>query len=45
MKIQQPAKLETRTKVDLYFLFERANILSKEPARKVDTEIKKKPTF
>ena len=33
VKIQQPKKPETRTKVD--FLFERANILSKKPARKI----------
>ena len=33
VKIQQPKKPETRTEVD--FLFERANILSKKPARKI----------
>ena len=33
VKIQQLKKPETRTKVD--FLFERANILSKKPARKI----------
>ena len=33
VKIQQPKKPETRTKVD--FLVERANILSKKPARKI----------
>ena len=43
MKIQQPKKPEIRTKVD--FLFERANILSKKPARKIGQKIKKKPTF
>ena len=43
MKIQQPKKLETRTKVD--FLFERTNILSKEPTRKSVSKIQKKNTF
>ena len=43
MKIQQPKNPEIRTKVD--FLFERANILSKKPARKIGQKIKKKPTF
>ena len=43
MKIQQPQKPQTRTKVDV--LFERANILSKKPARKIGSKIKKKPTF
>ena len=43
VKIQQPKKPETRTKVD--FFFERANILSKKPARKIGYNIKKKPTF
>ena len=43
MKIQQPKKPEIRTKVD--FLFERANILSKKPARKIGQKIKKKQTF
>ena len=43
MKIQQAKKPETKTKVD--FLFERANILSKKPARKIGSKIKKKPTF
>ena len=33
VKIQQPKKPEKRTKVD--FLFERANILSEKPARKI----------
>ena len=33
MKIQQPKKPETGTKVD--FLFERTNILSKKPACKI----------
>ena len=42
MKIQQPKKPETRTEVD--FLFERANVLSKKPVRKIDSKIKKKPT-
>ena len=41
--VQRPKKSGTRTKVD--FLFERANILSKKPARKIGTRIKKKPTF
>ena len=36
-------KPETRTKVD--FLFERVNILSKMPARKIGSKIKEKPTF
>ena len=40
MEIQQP---ETRTKVN--FLFDRANILSKKPAHKIGSKIKKKPTF
>ena len=43
MKIQQPKKPEIMTKVD--FLFERANILSKKPARKIGQKIKRKPTF
>ena len=43
MKIQQPKKPETRTKMG--FLFERANILSKKPARKIGKKIEKKPTF
>ena len=43
VKMRQPKKPETKTKVD--FLFERANILSKEPIRKIDSNIKKKPTF
>ena len=43
MKIQQPKKPEIRTKVN--FLFERANILLKKPARKIGQKIKKKPTF
>ena len=43
MKMQQPKEPKTRTKVD--FLFERANILSKKPARKIGSKIKKKPTF
>ena len=44
MKIQQLKKPEIRTKVD--FLFERVNILSKKPARKIGKKkIKKKPTF
>ena len=43
MKIKQPKKPETRTKVG--FLFEIANILSKKPARKIGLKIKKKPTF
>ena len=36
-------KPEIRTKVD--FSFERANILSKKPARKIGRKIRKKPTF
>ena len=36
-------KHERRRNVD--FLFERANILSKKPARKICSKIKKKPTF
>ena len=43
MKIQQSKKPETGTKVD--FLFERAKILSKKPARKIGQKFKKKPTF
>ena len=43
MKIQQPKKPETRTKVD--FLLEKANILSKKPAHKIGQKIKKKQTF
>ena len=43
VKIQQPNKLDTRTKVD--FLFERANILSKKSAHEIGSEMKKKPTF
>ena len=39
MTIQQPKKPETRTKVD--FLFERANILSKKPARKIGKKLRK----
>ena len=35
-EIQQPKKKETRTNVDL---FERANILSKKPARKIGSKI------
>ena len=41
--MQQPKKPEIRTKVD--FLFERANIFSKKPARKIGQKIKKKPTL
>ena len=36
-------KPETKTKVD--FLSERANILSKKSAGKIDPKMKKKPTF
>ena len=36
VKIQQPKKPETGTKVD--FLFEIANILSKKPARKIGSK-------
>ena len=43
MKIQQPKEREKRTKAD--FLFERANILSKQSAVKIGSNIKKKPTF
>ena len=43
MKIQQQKKPGTRTKVD--FLFERANILSKNPARKIASKIKKRLSF
>ena len=43
MKIQLPKKPEIRTKGDS--LFERANILSKKPARKIGQKIKKKPSF
>ena len=43
MKIQQPKKRETRTKVD--FLYKRAIILSKKPARKSASKMKKKTTF
>ena len=39
VKIQQPKKPETRTKVD--FLFERANILSKKPAHKLAKKLRK----
>ena len=42
-KIQPPKKAKTRTKVD--FLFERANIFFKKPARKLGSKIKKKSTF
>ena len=42
VKIQQSKKPEGRTKVE--FLFERANILSKEPARKIGSKIEK-PAF
>ena len=43
VKIQQPKKPETRTKVD--FLSEQANILSKKSAHEIGSKIKKKPTF
>ena len=43
VKIKQPKKPETRTKVD--FLFERAIIMSKKPARKIGSKIIKKPIF
>ena len=43
MEKQHQKKPETRTEVD--FLFERANILSKKPARKIGSKIKKIPTF
>ena len=39
----QPKKPKARTKVD--FLFERANILSEKPARKIDPKSQKKATF
>ena len=38
MKMQRPKKPETRTKVD--FLFERANILSKNPGPKIGSKMK-----
>ena len=41
MKLQWPKMPETRTKVE--FLFEKANILSKKPARKIGSKSKKKP--
>ena len=41
MKIQQPKKPETETKVD--FLLERASILSKKPAPEIGSKIKNKP--
>ena len=43
VKIEQSKKLESGTKVD--FLFERANILSKRPAGKIGSKIRRKPTF
>ena len=43
MKIQQPKKPETRTKVD--FWFERAGILSTKPARKIGPKVKNKQLF
>ena len=36
-------KPETRTKVD--FLFERANIVSKKPARRIGSKTKEKATY
>ena len=36
-------KPETKTKVD--FLFDRANILSKRPVRKIGQKNKEKPSF
>ena len=41
-KITTAKKPEAKTKVD--FLFERANILSKQPARKIVSKIKIKQT-
>ena len=43
MKVKQPKKPETRTKVD--FLIERANILSEGPAPKIGSKMKKKASF
>ena len=43
VKIPQPKKPDTRTKVDP--LFEKANFLSTKPARKIGSKIEKKPTF
>ena len=43
MRIQQPKKPETSTKLD--FLFKRANILSKKATRKICSKIKKKQPF
>ena len=43
VEIGQPKKPETRIEVD--FLFERANILSKKPARKIGSKLRKGQLF
>ena len=42
---EQNCENTTAKKTEVDFLFERANILSKMPARKIVSKIKKKSTF